>query len=119
MTKEDRLKMIRLLIKGPDADMVLITKSDIKEEIDLAIRSNDDQSIQDDESINIASKELVSQLANEQEETKSFEKELARSEQNDLLTKSERKQVADELWRYRHPIQYWIAPISLFQRLIA
>lgn len=38
----------------------------------------------------------------------------SRDESKHFMTRAEREQAASDLWRYRHPENLWIAPVSLF-----
>lgn len=88
------------------------------DEVAVVLPSEREQENVDEETINIPSAALVSQLADTERLVSAHES--AAHASSDLLTKAERIQAARELAEYRAERQrYWLAPLSLFRPLFA
>lgn len=117
MSKSERLTLIAMFAKMGKREVLVIAAlpSEIREEVDLTAYARDDESIIDVDTVNVPSVALVSQLADSEHVV---EARAASRHEVDVLTPTERKQLANDLWRYRHPILCWLVPADFFAKRV-
>jgi len=114
MNKSERYSFIQNLAKKKlIIPVVEATKSEIKEEINLALIANDDQNIIESEYNQRPSVEILKQT----EEADKIEKILNRNKTDEyLLSNSEKRQIAIDLAIYRR--KFWLVPANFFSNVL-
>ena len=120
MTKQDRLAFIQSFFQTKDkVAVVTALPSEVAEEANLIRNIQSDDSILETEYNYEPSVELISRLNDKDSIIE--QRENSAHESSDLLTYSERKQLAKELAEYRseQSKRFQIVPISFFQNNLA
>lgn len=116
MNKPDRLALIIKLAKqGKRSISVLLpSEVEVKEEIQLAIIANDNESIADEDLNLVPSVEILSRTKDKEEIDSA--RGASTHEEGYLLNRREKAELALDLANYRR--KFWIVPANFFKNLI-
>jgi len=117
MNKPDRLaQIIKLAKQGKRSVSVLLpSEVEVKEEIQLAIVANDNESIAEDHLNLIPSVEILSRT--KEKETIDSERDASIHQDGYLLNRREKAELALDLANYRR--KFWIVPSNFFSNPLA
>jgi hypothetical protein len=111
MNKDTRLSTIARIMKARNSvQVVTATESEIKEEIKIAIRSNDNESVLDEDSNDLPSVELLARTGKKEDIDSARGASL--HESGYLLNKREKVELARDLAEYKK--KFWIVPSNFF-----
>jgi hypothetical protein len=111
MNKENRLSTIARIMKARNSVQVIsATESEVKEEIQIAIKANDNESIQDEDSNDLPSVELLARVGDKQGVESARNASI--HESGYLLNKREKAELARDLAEYKK--KFWIVPSNFF-----
>lgn len=111
MNKETRLSTIARIMKARNSVSVIsATESEVKEEICLAVKANDKESVLDEDSNDLPSVELLARIGDK--ENVESARNASIHESGYLLNKREKMELARDLAEYKK--KFWIVPMNFF-----